>query len=47
MCVTDGISEGCSVLDDSVSEEDGSFDELTNVTSYLQSGVELTALNQV
>ena len=30
--------------DDSVSEEDGSFDELTDVTPYLQPGVELSAL---
>ena len=36
-----------AVLDDSVSEEDGSFDELTDVSPYLQSGVELSALNEV
>ncbi|XP_062377094.1 uncharacterized protein spata13 [Sardina pilchardus] len=45
--LSDGPSEGCTVLDDSVSEEDGSFDELTDVTPYLQPGVELTALNQL
>lgn len=41
---------GCSVmLDDSVSEEEeeGSFDELTDVTPYLQPGVELSVLNEV
>lgn len=41
---------GCSVmLDDSVSEEEegGSFDELTDVTPYLQLGVELSVLNEV
>lgn len=46
----DGMS-GCSVmLDDSVSEEEeeeGSFDELTDVTPYLQPGVELSVLNEV
>ncbi|XP_062335590.1 spermatogenesis-associated protein 13 isoform X2 [Osmerus eperlanus] len=42
------LSEGGheAVQDDSVSEEDGSFDELTDVTPYLQSGVELSALNE-
>ncbi|KAG5268780.1 hypothetical protein AALO_G00216370 [Alosa alosa] len=44
--LSDGPSEGCSVLDDSVSEEDGSFDELTDVTPFLQT-VELTGLNQL
>ena len=36
-------------LDDSVSEEEeeGSFDELTDVTPYLQPGVELSVLNEV
>lgn len=40
----------CSVaLDDSVSEEEeeSSFDELTDVTPYLQPGVELSVLIQV
>lgn len=44
----DGISECSATLDDSVSEEEeGSFDELTDVTPYLESGVELSALNEV
>ncbi len=48
MHVTDGMS-GCSAtLDDSVSEEEeSSFDELTDVTPYLQPGVELSVLNEV
>lgn len=40
----------CSVtLDDSVSEEEeeGSFDELTDGTPYLQPGVEVSLLNEV
>ena len=36
-----------AALDDSVSEEDGSFDELSDGTPYLQSGVELPMLNEV
>uniref|UniRef100_A0AAY4ANU4 Spermatogenesis associated 13 n=1 Tax=Denticeps clupeoides TaxID=299321 RepID=A0AAY4ANU4_9TELE len=44
---TDGNSEGCPVLDDCVSEEDSSFDELTDITPYLQPGVELSALNEL
>lgn len=44
----DGSSECSATLDDSVSEEDeGSFDELTDVTPYLGPGVELSALNEV
>lgn len=37
-------------LDDSVSEEEeeeGSFDELTDVNPYLQPGVEISMLNEV
>ncbi|XP_063062442.1 spermatogenesis-associated protein 13 [Engraulis encrasicolus] len=46
--LSDGPSEGCPMLDDSVSEEDGSFDELTHThTPYLQTGVEISALNQL
>ncbi|XP_024135922.1 uncharacterized protein spata13 isoform X2 [Oryzias melastigma] len=45
--LSDGISECSATLDDSVSEEEeGSFDELTDVTPYLESGVELSALNE-
>lgn len=37
-----------ATLDDSVSEEEeGSFDELTDNTPYLQPGVELSVLNEV
>lgn len=44
-----GMSECSMALDDSVSEEEEecSFDELTDVTPYLQLGVELSVLNQV
>ncbi|XP_034145290.1 uncharacterized protein spata13 [Esox lucius] len=44
----DGGSESCVATDgDSVSEEDeGSFDELSDVTTCLQPGVELSLLNQ-
>ncbi|XP_028825939.1 spermatogenesis-associated protein 13 isoform X2 [Denticeps clupeoides] len=45
--LSDGNSEGCPVLDDCVSEEDSSFDELTDITPYLQPGVELSALNEL
>lgn len=42
------MSECSATLDDSVSEEEeGSFDELTDVTPYLQPGVELSVLNEV
>ncbi|CAL8312333.1 unnamed protein product [Merluccius merluccius] len=41
-----GVSECSAVLDGSVSEEEGSFDELSDATPYLQPGVELTLLNQ-
>ncbi|XP_029935536.1 uncharacterized protein spata13 [Myripristis murdjan] len=44
--LSDGVSECSATLDDSVSEEEGSFDELTDVTPYLQPGVELTVLNE-
>lgn len=43
---SEGGSQCSAALDDSVSEEDGSFDELTDVTPYLQPGVELSALNE-
>lgn len=44
-----GMSECSVALDDGVSEEEEecSFDELTDVTPYLQPGVELSVLNQV
>lgn len=44
-----GMSECSVALDDSVSEEEEecSFDELTDVTPYLQPGVEPSVLNQV
>lgn len=49
--LADGMSECTMTLDDSVSEEEeeeeGSFDELTDVTPYLQPGVELSVLNEV
>lgn len=46
--LADGMSECSATLDDSVSEEEeGSFDELTDVTPYLQPGVELSVLNEV
>lgn len=47
--LTDGMSQCSATLDDSVSEEeeDGSFDELADVTPYLQPGVELSVLNEV
>ncbi|KAK9527762.1 hypothetical protein VZT92_014296 [Zoarces viviparus] len=45
--LSDGMSECSTTVDDSVSEEEeGSFDELTDVTPYLQSGVELSVLNE-
>uniref|UniRef100_A0A3P9I115 Spermatogenesis-associated protein 13 n=1 Tax=Oryzias latipes TaxID=8090 RepID=A0A3P9I115_ORYLA len=45
--LSDGSSECSATLDDSVSEEDeGSFDELTDVPPYLGPGVELSALNE-
>lgn len=45
----DGVSECSATLDDSVSEEEeeGSFDELTDGTPYLQPGVEISVLNEV
>ncbi|XP_071341325.1 uncharacterized protein spata13 isoform X1 [Trachinotus anak] len=43
--LSDGVSECSATLDDSVSEEEeGSFDELTDVTPYLQPGVEISVL---
>lgn len=47
LCCADGTSDGCTGLDDSVSEEDGSFEELTEGTPYLQPEVDLSTLNQV
>lgn len=47
MCVCVCRADGCTGLDDSVSEEDGSFDELTEGTPYLQPEVDLSTLNQV
>lgn len=45
--LSDGVSECSATLDDSVSEEEeGSFDELTDGTPYLQPGVELPLLNE-
>lgn len=44
-CIIDGSSD--AMLDDSVSEEDGSFEELTEGTPYLQPEVDLFTLNQV
>ncbi|XP_019943070.2 spermatogenesis-associated protein 13 isoform X1 [Paralichthys olivaceus] len=44
--LSDGVSECSATLDDSVSEEEGSFDELTDVTPYLQPGVEISVLNE-
>ncbi|KAE8279888.1 Spermatogenesis-associated protein 13 APC-stimulated guanine nucleotide exchange factor 2 [Larimichthys crocea] len=45
--LSDGMSECSATLDDSVSEEEeGSFDELTDVTPHLQPGVELSVLNE-
>ncbi|XP_067341829.1 uncharacterized protein spata13 isoform X2 [Channa argus] len=45
--LSDGVSECSAALDDSVSEEDeSSFDELTDVTPYLQPGVEISVLNE-
>lgn len=42
------MSECAATLDDSVSEEEeSSFDELTDVTPYLQPGVEISVLNEV
>ncbi|KAM3593083.1 uncharacterized protein V6R79_005799 [Siganus canaliculatus] len=47
--LSDGVSECSATLDDSVSEEEeeGSFDELTEGTPYLQPGVELSLLNEL
>ncbi|KAG7487314.1 hypothetical protein MATL_G00021770 [Megalops atlanticus] len=44
--LSDAGAESSGVLDDSVSEEDGSFDELSDVTPYLQPGTELSKLNE-
>uniref|UniRef100_A0A1A8CCE4 Spermatogenesis associated 13 n=1 Tax=Nothobranchius kadleci TaxID=1051664 RepID=A0A1A8CCE4_NOTKA len=45
--LSDGVSECMATLDDSVSEEEeSSFDELADVTPYLQPGVELSVLNE-
>ncbi|XP_051910452.1 spermatogenesis-associated protein 13 isoform X1 [Hippocampus zosterae] len=44
--LSDGVSKVSAALDDSVSEEEeeGSFDELADVTPYLEPGVELSVL---
>ena len=48
MYVADGVSECSATLDDSVSEEEeGSFDELPDVTPYLQPEAEISVLNKV
>ncbi|KAK2859466.1 hypothetical protein Q5P01_004086 [Channa striata] len=45
--LSDGVSECSATLDDSVSEEEeSSFDELADVTPYLQPGVEISVLNE-
>ncbi|XP_037549895.1 spermatogenesis-associated protein 13 [Nematolebias whitei] len=45
--LSDGVSERGATLDDSVSEEEeSSFDELSDVTPYLQPGVDLSVLNE-
>ncbi|XP_034561811.1 uncharacterized protein spata13 isoform X1 [Notolabrus celidotus] len=45
--LSDGMTECSAALDDSVSEEEeGSFDELTEGTPYLQPGVELSVLKE-
>ncbi|XP_023272679.1 uncharacterized protein LOC111662895 isoform X1 [Seriola lalandi dorsalis] len=45
--LSDGVSDCSATLDDSVSEEEeGSFDELADVTPYLQPGVEISVLNE-
>ncbi|XP_026860267.2 spermatogenesis-associated protein 13 isoform X2 [Electrophorus electricus] len=44
--LSDGNSDGCAGLDDSVSEEDGSFDEITEGKPYLQPEVDLSTLSQ-
>ncbi|XP_041823605.1 spermatogenesis-associated protein 13 isoform X2 [Melanotaenia boesemani] len=48
--LSDGVSNCSATVDDSLSEEEeeeeGSFDELTDVTPYLQLGVELSLLNE-
>ncbi|KAM4606633.1 uncharacterized protein spata13 [Polymixia lowei] len=45
--LSDGVTDCPAVLDDSVSEEEGSFDELSDVTPYLRMGVELSVLNEL
>ncbi|KAM9712630.1 uncharacterized protein spata13 isoform 1-T1 [Menidia menidia] len=45
--LSDGVSECSATLEDSVSEEEeGSFDELSDITPYLQPGVELSVLSE-
>lgn len=46
--LSDGMTDCSATLDDSVSEEEEcSFDELTDVTPHLQSGMELSVLNEL
>uniref|UniRef100_A0A3B1IXX7 Spermatogenesis associated 13 n=1 Tax=Astyanax mexicanus TaxID=7994 RepID=A0A3B1IXX7_ASTMX len=40
------LSDGCTGQEESVSEEDGSFDELTEGTPYLQPEIDLSTLNE-
>ncbi|XP_066502524.1 uncharacterized protein spata13 isoform X2 [Hoplias malabaricus] len=44
--LSDRNSDGCTGQEDSVSEEDGSFEELNEGTPYLQPEVDLSTLNQ-
>ncbi|XP_035272123.1 uncharacterized protein spata13 isoform X2 [Anguilla anguilla] len=44
--LSDGGPGGTEMLDDSVSEEDCSFDELSDIILYLQPGAEHSALNE-
>ncbi|KAI1891237.1 hypothetical protein AGOR_G00141710 [Albula goreensis] len=44
--LSDGGPEAPGMLDDSVSEEESSFDELRDETPYLQPGTELSTLNE-
>uniref|UniRef100_W5L442 Spermatogenesis associated 13 n=1 Tax=Astyanax mexicanus TaxID=7994 RepID=W5L442_ASTMX len=44
--LSEGSSDGCTGQEESVSEEDGSFDELTEGTPYLQPEIDLSTLNE-